>query len=227
MARILVVGDDILAQQAIARSLSDEGFTVDVRSDDKGAVESLTESLPDVIVLDLQFPRTSGKDLYERIRASAPFVPIIIVSQVSDVRDKALLLESGADDYVSKPFSQQEFLARVRVALRHTEQLHSDGPARFGSVVVDLKNVQVSRDGVFVEMTTGEFRLLHYLVRNADRVITRAELLRHVCGYSAEIDSRTIDTRIFNLRQKLEKDPHNPAHILTVQSVGYRFKLKP
>jgi len=227
VASILFVGDEISTQQALARLLTDEGFTVEVRSDEKGALDYLAESLPSVIVLDLRAPRSSGKDRYERIRAWAPLVPIIIVSEVSDARDKALLLELGADDYVSKPFSQQEFLARVRVALRRTELRHSDDSVSFDGVVVDFNNAQVSRDGVPVELTAGEFKLLHYLIRNADRVITRAELLRHVCGYSAEIESRTIDTRVFSLRQRLEKDPHNPTHILTVQTVGYRFKLKP
>jgi DNA-binding response OmpR family regulator len=222
---ILVVGDDVGIRQTLTRLFLDEGFTVEIRSDEMGAVDYLSESVPAVIVLDVCFPRSSGKDLYQRIRASAPSVPIIILSEVSDARDKALLLELGADDYVSKPFSQREFLARVRVALRHNELRQADDWATFGGVFVDFKNAQASRDGVALEMTAGEFKILRFLIRNAERVVTRSELHRHVSGNSVELNSRSIDTQIFNLRHKLEKDPHNPKHILTVYHVGYRFKL--
>jgi len=207
------------------RLFRDEGFTLDIRSDEKEAVDYLSGSAPAVIVLDVCFPRSAGKDLYQRIRAAVPSVPIIILSEVSDARDKALLLELGADDYVSKPFSQREFLARIRVALRHNELRHSHDQASFGGVFVDFKNAQASRDGVPVEMTPGEFKILRFLIRNAERVVTRAELQRHVSGDSLGLESRSIDTQIFNLRHKLEKDPHNPQHILTVYHVGYRFKL--
>jgi len=225
VATILFVGDDVSTQRTLARLFSREGFTVDVRSDQRGAIDYLTGSLPAVVVLDLRFPRSSGIDLYQRIRAWVPSVPIIIVSELNDARDKALLLELGADDYVPKPFSPEELLARVRVALRHTELPQSDDFASFSGVVVDFRNVQASCDGVPVEMTPGEFKVLRFLIRNAERIVSREEILRHVCGYSIELSSRTIDTHIFNLRHKLEKNPHKPTHILTVHNVGYRFKL--
>jgi DNA-binding response OmpR family regulator len=227
VATILVVGDDVSTQQTLTSLLSDEGFTVDIRSDEAGAIDYLSGSFPAVIVLDLRSPRSLGKDLYQRIRIMVPSVPIVIVSDVSDPLDKALLLELGADDYLSKPFSPREFLARVRVALRHAELYLSEDSASFGGIVVDFTNAQASRDGVPVEMTPTEFKILHFLIRNAERVVTRAELLRRACGYSVEINSRTIDTQVFNLRHKLEKDPRDPRHILTVHNVGYRFKLKP
>ena len=227
MATILVVGDDVSTQRTLMRLFCDEGFAVEVRSDEKGAVDYLSECLPAVLVLDLRFPRSSGIESFQRIRAWAPSVPIIIVSYVSDVRDKALLLDLGADDYVSKPFSLREFLARVHVALRNAELHLSENSASFDGVVVDFQKGGVTRDGAPVEMTPREFKMLQFLIRNAERVVTRTELLRHLCGYSVELDSRTIDTQIFNLRHKLEKDPHNPRHILTVKNIGYRFKLEP
>lgn len=227
MASILVVGEDVSTQRVLKGLLVGEAFEVKFRFDEKAALDCLAESLPTVIVLDVRFPRGSGKDVYQRIRAKAPSVPIIIVSEASDVRDKALLLELGADDYVSKPFNDTELLARVRVAVRHTELLHSDDPLSYAGVVVDFKSAQVSRDGVPVDVTAGELKVLNVLVRNAGRVVTREELYRHVFGYSAEVDSRSIDTRICNLRQKLESDPHNPRHILTVHSIGYRFEPNP
>ena len=226
MATILVVGDDVSTQQKLTRLFTDEGFTVDVRSDEKSAVDYLSESAPAVIVLELHFPRSSGTDIYRQIMAWVPLVPIIILSDVGDARDKALLLELGADDYVSKPFSQRELLARVHVALRRTALRDADDSASFDGVVVDFKRARAWFDGVPVEMTLGEFKILRFLIRNAERVVTREELLRDVCSYSVEVNSRTIDTRIFNLRHKLEKDPHNPTHILTVQNVGFRFKRK-
>jgi len=227
VATILVVGDDVSTQRTLMRLFCDEGFAVEVRSDEKGAVDYLSECLPAVLVLDLRFPRSSGIESFQRIRAWAPSVPIIIVSHVSDARDKALLLDLGADDYVSKPFSPREYLARVHVALRNAELHLSENSASFDGVVVDFQKGGVTRDGAPVEMTPREFKMLQFLIRNAERVVTRTELLRHLCGYSVELDSRTIDTQIFNLRHKLEKDPHNPRHILTVKNIGYRFKLEP
>jgi two-component system, OmpR family, alkaline phosphatase synthesis response regulator PhoP len=227
VATILVVGDDVSTQQTLLRLFCGEGFAVDVRSDEKGAVAYLSECLPAVLVLDLRFPRSSGIESYLRIRARAPSVPIIIVSHVSDARDKALLLDLGADDYVSKPFSPREFSARVHVALRNAELYRPEDSASFGGVVVDFKKAEATRDGAPVEMTPREFKMLQFLIRNAERVVARAELLRHLCGDSVELESRTIDTQIFNLRHKLEKDPRNPRYILTVKNIGYRFKLEP
>jgi DNA-binding response OmpR family regulator len=168
-------------------------------------------------------PKISGRDLCRQIKAESPSVPVIVVSGASNISDKVLVLESGADDYVTKPFSPRELLARVHVALRHTNQVDTNNLVRFDDIVVDFNKAEVTRDSKPIAFTAGEFKTLQSLIQNANFVITRAELLHRVSGCQTKIDSRTIDNHVLKLRQKLERDPHCPIHILTVHSIGFKF----
>ena len=150
-------------------------------------------------------------------------MPIVVLSAASDVSDKVLLLELGADDYVTKPFSPRELLARVRAALRHTARTPEVQVFSFDGISVDFKKMEIKRDGQIVVLTAQEFKTFQFLVQNADRVISRDELLNEVWGYQNYPSTRTVDNHILKLRQKLEKDPSSPVHFRTVHGMGYKF----
>jgi DNA-binding response OmpR family regulator len=175
------------------------------------------------VVLDLRLPGLSGLDVCKEIKALAPTLPIVVLSATSDVSDIVLLLELGADDYVTKPFSPRELLARVRAKLRQTTRTPGEQVISFDEISVDFKKVEVKRDGKPVFLTAQEFKTLRFLVQNADRVISRDELLREVWGYQNYPSTRTVDTHILKLRQKLEKDRSLSAHFRTVHGLGYKF----
>jgi DNA-binding response OmpR family regulator len=153
----------------------------------------------------------------------SPILPILVLSATSDVSDKVLLLELGADDYVTKPFSPRELLARVRAALRHTSRTANISQVSFDGIAIDFKKMEVQRDGKIVVLTAQEFKTLQFLVQNADRVISRDELLNEVWGYQNYPSTRTVDNHILKLRQKLERDPASPVHFRTVHGMGYKF----
>jgi DNA-binding response OmpR family regulator len=146
-----------------------------------------------------------------------------VLSAASDVSDKVLLLELGADDYVTKPFSPRELLARVRAALRRTVRTATGDVVTFDGIFVDFTKMEVNRNGELVVLTAQEFKTLKFLIQNAERVISRDELLNEVWGYQNYPSTRTVDNHILKLRQKLEKDPTNPTHFRTVHGMGYKF----
>jgi Response regulators consisting of a CheY-like receiver domain and a winged-helix DNA-binding domain len=221
--RILVVEDDPAVQKALKRLFETEGYAVELQSDGKSAVESFQASAPAAIVLDLRLPKISGRDVCKEIKALAPTLPIVVLSAASDVSDKVLLLELGADDYVTKPFSPRELLARVRAALRHTARTPDVQVVSFDGISVDFRKMEVKRDGNPIILTAQEFKTFQFLVQNADRVISRDELLNEVWGYQNYPSTRTVDNHILKLRQKLEKDPSSPVHFRTVHGMGYKF----
>lgn len=221
--RILVVEDDPAVQKALRRLFETEGYAVEVQSDGQSAIDSFQSSAPAAIVLDLRLPKVSGRDVCKEIKALAPTVPIVVLSAASDVSDKVLLLELGADDYVTKPFSPRELLARVRAALRHTTRAPDVQVVTFDDISVDFKKMEVKREGKPVILTAQEFKTFQFLVQNADRVISRDELLNEVWGYQNYPSTRTVDNHILKLRQKLEKDPSSPVHFRTVHGMGYKF----
>lgn len=221
--RILIVEDDPAVQKALRRLFETEGYTVEVQSDGRAALDSYQMSAPAVIVLDLRLPKVSGRDVCKEIKATTPTLPIIVLSAASDVSDKVLLLELGADDYVTKPFSPRELLARVRAALRHTVRTADVQIVSFDGISADFKKMEIKRDGQPVVLTAQEFKTFQFLVQNADRVISRDELLNEVWGYQNYPSTRTVDNHILKLRQKLEKDPSSPVHFRTVHGMGYKF----
>lgn len=223
MERILVIEDDRAVQKALKRLFDGEGMAVEIASDGKSGVDAFRRSTPSVVVLDLRLPAMSGREVCQEIKHQSPTVPVIMLSAASDVSDKVLLLELGADDYVTKPFSPRELLARVRAALRRNTRSGAGEVTGFDGVSVDFVKMEVTRDGESIGMTAQEFKTLKFLLQNAERVITRDELLNEVWGYQNYPSTRTVDNHILKLRQKLERDPANPAHFRTVHGVGYKF----
>ncbi len=223
MERILVVEDDRAVQKALKRLFEAEGFTVEISADGKAALEAYRAATPAAVVLDLRLPAMSGRDVCREIKQQAPALPVIVLSAASDVSDKVLLLELGADDYVTKPFSPRELLARVRAALRRTSRSATSDVNAFDGISVDFIRMEVTRDGQAIALTAQEFKTLKFMMQNAERVISRDELLNEVWGYQNYPSTRTVDNHILKLRQKLEKDPANPVHFRTVHGMGYKF----
>jgi DNA-binding response OmpR family regulator len=224
MERILVVEDDVAVQKALRRTFESAGFDVTVASDGGTAMQTFAATSPKIVLLDLRLPGKSGQDLCREIRAQSPNIPILVLSAASDVVDKVLLLELGADDYVTKPFSPRELLARVRVALRRlTQGVDKQEVFAFGEIEVNFGKMELIRAGQPVPLTPQEFKMLRFFLNNKERVVSRNELLNEVWGYHSYPTTRTVDTHILRLRQKLEKDPADPVHFRTVHGTGYKF----
>jgi DNA-binding response OmpR family regulator len=223
MDRILVVEDDHKVQRALARLFEPEGFTVEIASDGVAGLEAFKTGPAAIVILDLHLPKMTGKDVCRDMKKLNPSVPIIILSAASDVVDKVLLLELGADDYVTKPFSPRELLARVRVALRRTARVATTESYSFDDVAIRFSSMEVTKAGNSVQLTAQEFKMVKFLIENSERVISREELLNEVWGYQNYPTTRTVDTHVVKLRQKLETDPANPVHICTVRGTGYKF----
>lgn len=222
MEKILVIEDDRAVQRALKRLFESEGYGVDIKGDGKSALEAFRAAAPAAIVLDLRLPAMSGKDVCREIKRENPSLPIIVLSAAADITNKVLLLELGADDYVTKPFSPKELLARVRAAIRRTRKPQVPELLSFNAVSVDFARMEVTREGRPVLLTAQEFKILKFFVQNAERVTSRDELLQ-VLGYQNYPSTRTIDNHILKLRQKLEKDSANPVHFRTVHGAGYKF----
>src|ERR1700690_227785 len=221
--RILVIEDDRAVQKALKRLFEAEGFAVDIAGNGAEGLEMFRAAPPSVLVLDLSLPGTPGQDVCREISQAAPSVPIVILSAKTEVMDKVLLLELGAHDYVTKPFSPRELLARVRTAMRRSTRTPLTETFQFGDVKVDFTKMELWRNGNPVQLTSQEFKVLKFMIQNAERVLTREELLNFVWGYQNYPSTRTVDNHILRLRQKLEKDPANPQYFRTVHSAGYKF----
>jgi DNA-binding response OmpR family regulator len=223
--RILVIEDDRAVQKALKRLFEAEGFAVDIAGNGAEGLELFRAAPPAVLVLDLSLPGTPGQDVCREISQAAPSLPIIILSARTEVMDKVLLLELGAHDYVTKPFSPRELLARVRTAMRRSPSMRAPltETFKFGDVKVDFTKMELWRDESQVQLTSQEFKVLKFMIQNAERVLSREELLNFVWGYRNYPSTRTVDNHILRLRQKLEKDPANPLHFRTVHSSGYKF----
>ena len=224
MEKILIIEDDRAVQKALKRLFESEAYAVEIKADGKSAVDAFRAAAPAAIVLDLRLPAMSGKDVCREIKRENPTLPIIVLSAAADVADKVLLLELGADDYVTKPFSPKELLARVRAAIRRTRKAQVAELVSFDEVSVDFARMEVTREEQPVALTAQEFKILKFFVQNAERVISREELLQ-VLGYHNYPSTRTIDNHVLKLRQKLEKDSANPVHFRTVHGAGYKFVL--
>ena len=230
MDKVLIVEDSQAMQRALQRAFTAEGYQVDVASDGLAGLSSFREQRPNAVLLDLKLPGMHGRELCREFKSMAPNVPVIVLSANAEVDDKVLLLELGADDYVTKPFSPKELLARVRRAMRRTEMPvnSKDEPAsmfRFADVEVLCDAMEVTRSGQKVTLTAQEFRVLKYFLEHPGRVISRDDLLNQVWGYHNYPSTRTVDNHILRLRQKLEADPSNPRHFLTLHGVGYKFVM--
>lgn len=223
LGTILVVEDDPRMQRVLQRMFAAERYEVVKAGDGNAALELFRSKIPIAVVLDLILPHISGRELCQKFKTIAPETPVIMVSAISEVVDKVLLLELGADDYVTKPFSPRELMARVQAAIRRRRKPVSADSYRFADSEVDFKKMTAVRNGAPVILTSHEFRLLKFFTDHAERVLSREELLNEVWGYNCYPTTRTVDNQILKLRQKLESDPANPVHFLTIYGAGYKF----
>jgi DNA-binding response OmpR family regulator len=228
MARtILVVDDEPTQREMLAEALEAEGFTIVTAADGRAALLKFRESRPDLVLLDLMLPELSGIEVCRIIRAESG-VPILMLTAKDSELDKVVGLELGADDYVTKPFSLRELIARVRAQFRRTEQQVAAGGAPslvdIGAVQVDLAGHRLLRDGITVPLKPKAFDLLAFLVRNPGQVFTRDQLLEHVWGYDYAGETRTVDVHVHWLRSRIEADPANPQFLHTVRGTGYVFR---
>jgi DNA-binding response OmpR family regulator len=224
MRTILVVEDELKIARLVRDYLEHAGFQVTVTGDGESALSSARGSRPDLVILDLGLPGRDGLDVAREIRRSSN-VPIVMLTARGDETDRVAGLELGADDYVVKPFSPKELVARVRSVLRRTDAAAVTGPEilRAADVEVDVPRMRVSVGRRVVDLTPTEFQLLATLVRQPGRVFTRGQLLDSIHGVAIESYERAIDAHVKNLRRKLEPEPGQPRYLLTVRGVGYRF----
>ena len=223
MDRILVIEGDDALRKALRRLFSSEGYEVDVVPDGIAGLEMLRQKPPIAVILDIQRPESSECDLCRKIANLIPGLPLVILSASSKVADKVLLLEMGADDYVTIPFSPRELVARLHALMRRASRVSPEDVYVFEDVIVDFSKTEVTRCGEKVTVTAKEFKTLEFLTKNADRTISRDEFLNEVWGYQNYPCTRTVDNHILRLRQKLESDPSRPSHFLTVHCRGYKF----
>jgi len=223
LGTILVVEDDPRMQRVIQRMFLAEHYDVIIAGDGQTGLDLFRTRNPIAVVLDLILPQISGRELCQRFKAISSDTPVLVVSAVAEVVDKVLLLELGADDYVTKPFSPRELMARVQAAIRRRRKPAAATAFRFADCEVDFKKMTVQRKGQPIQLTSHEFRLLKFFTDHAERVLSREELLNEVWGYNCYPTTRTVDNQILKLRQKLEPNPTDPRHLLTIYGAGYKF----
>ena len=221
---MLVVDDEPMVREVLARYLENEGFAVDVAEDGEQALSVYEAARPDLVLLDLMLPRLDGLEVFRRMRALAP-TAIIMLTAKGEETDRVVGLELGADDYVTKPFSPREVIARVRAVLRRSapSNLEQHDTIAIGELEIDGPKREVRRNGTAVKLTRKEFDLLHLLASNPGRAFTRSELLEEVWDFAWDGDTNTVTVHVRRLREKIERDPSEPVHLVTVWGVGYRF----
>lgn len=225
MTRVLVVEDEDSFSDALSFMLRREGFEVVVAGDGNTAISNFEQHGADLILLDLMLPGLSGTEVCRQVRLTSN-VPIIMLTAKDGEVDKVVGLELGADDYVTKPFSSRELLARIRAVLRRHGEVEDLLPAAVeaGPVRMDVERHVVTVRGEQVSMPLKEFDLLEYLVRNSGRVLTRGQLIDRVWGSDYVGDTKTLDVHVKRLRAKIEEDPANPKHLQTVRGLGYKYE---
>jgi two-component system, OmpR family, alkaline phosphatase synthesis response regulator PhoP len=225
VTKILVVEDDPSILLGLSKNLAYEGYEVVTAKDGEKGLEAAFSERPDLIVLDLMLPGVNGYEICRAVRKHDPAVAILILSAKGMEGDKVLGLDVGADDYVTKPFSVKEVMARVRALLRKRRALEGESDAyKFGRTEIDFTARVVRVDGKVVETSKKEFELLRLFVRNRGRVLSRDQILNHVWGYDYDGTPRTIDNFVQKLREKVERDADDPEHIRTIRGVGYLFE---
>jgi two-component system, OmpR family, alkaline phosphatase synthesis response regulator PhoP len=229
-SRILIVEDNEDLARGLANNLEIEGFTVDIARDGTQGLERVRSTRPDLLILDLMLPGMDGYRVLTTLRESGDEIPVLILTARTEEHDKVRGFREGADDYVTKPFGLLELIGRVQALLRRAKTARdridrTDPPFSFGNVDVVPGTHDVFVDGAPVALRPKEYELLLALFRRRGSVAGRLELLREVWGYGADVVSRTVDTHVGELRRKLEVDPAEPRHIITVRKSGYRLQL--
>jgi DNA-binding response OmpR family regulator len=223
--RVLVVDDEPMVRDVLARYLEKEGYEVDVAEDGEQALDALATQVPDLVLLDLMLPRVDGLEVLRRMRERTPTAVIMLTARGEET-DRVVGLELGADDYVTKPFSPREVVARVRAVLRRSSMKPSTGTpgiVTVGDLEIDGLGRGAQLRGVPIKLTRKEFDLLLLLASNPRRAFTRSELLEEVWDFAWDGDTSTVTVHVRRLREKIETDPSDPRHLVTVWGVGYRF----
>jgi two-component system alkaline phosphatase synthesis response regulator PhoP len=224
MTRILIVEDEPNMVSGLRDNFEFEGYDVITAPDGVAGLQRALDESPDLVLLDVMMPRMSGLDVCKQLKTKRPSIPIIMLTARGQEVDKVIGLELGADDYVTKPFSIRELLARVKAVLRRSHTVPKEQEQyTFGDVAVNLKSCQVSRSGQPLDFSTKEFELLKYFLCHSGETLSRDRLLEEVWGYERFPTTRTVDAHIVRLRQKLESRPEDPRFILTVHGTGYKF----
>lgn len=223
--RILLVEDEPGLVMTLTDRLAGEGFAVESRVDGESGLAEASGGGYDLIILDWMLPKKSGLDVCRKLRQADVDTPILMLTARGQIVDKVVGLQTGADDYLTKPFDMMELLARVQALLRRAPRAPAAGAsvAQFGDVVVNFKSAEVMRAGVTVALSAREFHLLRYLIEHRGAVVSRDQLLHEVWGYEALPSTRTVDVHMAWLRQKLEENPKHPEYIHTIRGFGYKF----
>jgi len=223
--KILVVDDEEHIVELIKFNLEKNGYKVITADNGKDALAIAKEQQPDLVLLDLMLPGMDGLEVCKEIRKETNIanMPIIMITAKGEELDKILGLELGADDYITKPFSVRELVARSKAILRRTTVKYEDNNFKFGNITIDFQKHEVKRAGEKIELTLKEFELLEILIKNKGRVMTRDFLLDKIWGYEYVGETRTVDVHVRHLRQKVEKDDKNPIYIQTIRGIGYKF----
>ncbi len=224
MDRILIVEDEEAILMALEDDLRLEGYEVESAAEGPVGLSMAMKHVYDLIILDVMLPRMDGFEVCRRLRASGVATPVLMLTAKSQEIDKVVGLELGADDYVTKPFSPRELLARVKAILRRGRRAGPELSAfSFGDVEIDFRKYHAVKAGEQVDLTAREFAILRFLIERRDQVVDRSDILENVWDDPASVFPRTVDTHVAHLRKKLENDPANPEHLLSVRGVGYRF----
>jgi two-component system alkaline phosphatase synthesis response regulator PhoP len=224
MAKILIVEDEPNMVSGLRDNFEFEGYQVITAADGVSGLDRALSDSPDLVILDVMMPRMSGLDVCKQLKSKKPAIPIIMLTARGQEVDKVVGLELGADDYVTKPFSIRELLARVKAVLRRAGYIGSNQEKfAFGDVEVNVRNCQVSRSGKALDFSSKEFELLKFFLCHPGETLSRDRLLEEVWGYDRFPTTRTVDAHIVRLRQKLEPRPEQPRFILTVHGTGYKF----
>ena len=223
MNRILIVEDDPAMSVALRDGFEFEKYSVEMASDGEEGLRLANRGTHDLMILDVMLPKKSGLDVCTELRRHGSKTPIIMLTARGQEIDKIVGLKLGADDYVTKPFSFMELLARVEAVLRRMSPSAAGDEYSFGDVSLDFRTYQAKKGGLPLELTPREFRILRHFIDHTGEVVTRDALLNHVWGYDSSAFTRTVDTHIARLRQKIEDLPAEPKHLITVHRVGYKF----
>jgi len=222
--KILIIEDDPALSMGLKASLEAEGYMVLIESDGEKGLGSVLTGRPDIVILDIMLPSMNGLDLCKNLRMQNINTPVIMLTAKNEEADKVLGLELGADDYVTKPFSVRELIARVRAILRRKSVVEETQEVlSFSDAEINFKKMEFHKSGNKINMSLKEFEIMKYFIINEGTVITRDTLLDKVWGYETFPTTRTVDNYILMLRKKIETNPSNPKHILTIHSAGYKF----
>ena len=230
MKRILIIEDDRDIVELVRYNLANEGFQVSAAVDGSSGLMTVKKSPPDLLLLDLMLPKLSGLEICKEIRRDPALnrLPILMLTARGEEADRVVGLEMGADDYVTKPFSPRELVARVKALLRRAEPAgEAERTIEVGQLVIDPSSYRVTRAGKPVTLSTLEFRLLYYFASRPNKVFTRDQLLDAVWGNERFVTPRSVDVYVRRLREKVEADPENPVHLKTVRGAGYLFETRP